>query len=235
MIINLNDYNLREYHGELFLSDIGEKRNYLEVLSVGVDKNNCHPYFVCRCDCGKFTRVQPYNWRKGFVKSCGCMSKQLLHEALYNPNARNKKRLYNIWIGMKMRCYNKKERSYKYYGYRGISICDEWRNDFSCFEEWALSHGYSDDLSIDRIDVNGNYEPSNCRWATIIEQANNKRPVERRVKLTIDGVEKSLIEWCDIYGVSTQFIHYRIKNGMTAKEAFERPKMAGGRPRKKVS
>lgn len=88
-------------------------------------------------------------------------------------------RLYRIWAAMKQRCYNPKRTRFEYYGGRGITVCSEWKNSFKAFENWALTNGYRDNLSIDRIDVNGNYEPSNCRWATNSEQSKNRRPLKK--------------------------------------------------------
>ena len=138
------------------------------------------------------------------------------------------------------RCYNPKNQARKYYLDRGISVCDEWRNDYLIFREWALKNGYRDDLTIDRIDCDGNYEPSNCRWATYKEQANNKHPIwtftqkpdsftkKRRINWTIDGITKSAIEWCEQYGISYTVVRYRIMhNGMSPYEALTRPKQHG--------
>lgn len=117
----------------------------------------------------------------------------------------SQRRLYKIWERMKSRCNNPNARSYKYYGGRGINVCKEWEN-FVPFAKWAEANGYSDDLTIDRIDVNGDYEPSNCRWVTMKVQQNNKR---NNVHIVIDGVDHTASEWSDISGVSASKILYR--------------------------
>ena len=139
----------------------------------------------CRCDCGKETVVVSCDLRNGHTQSCGCLRTEMLKgHKVHGGRQRKtqggrKNRLYNIWIAMKQRCYYPQKKGYENYGGRGITVCDEWLHDFVAFRNWALSHGYADTLSIDRIDVNGNYEPSNCRWATAKEQRANQRPRER--------------------------------------------------------
>lgn len=130
-------------------------------------------------------------------------------------------RLYGIWLQIKNRCYNPKTGRYGDYGARGIKVCDEWCNDFKAFYDWAMANGYRDDLSIDRKDVNGNYEPSNCKWATVKEQARNKR---NNHILTLNGVSHCLMEWCEITGLSRGCIQNRLKYGWTVEETLTRPK-----------
>ena len=118
-------------------------------------------------------------------------------------------RLYNIWRSMRQRCQNKSCINYHRYGARGISVCDEWE-DFNTFLMWAGDNGYADDLSIDRIDVNGNYEPSNCRWATAKEQSNNRR---NNVLVEIAGCKYTLSELSEMIGIKHGTLWYRWKNG----------------------
>lgn len=148
---------------------------------------------LCQCDCGNTVEVKRAHMRKGHIKSCGCMKGNPTHKM-------TKTRLHNIWLRMKSRCYYSKDIEYKRYGARGITVCKEWRNSFETFRDWALANGYTDNLSIDRIDVNGNYEPSNCRWATVLEQACNKR---NNHFLTIDGERLTLSQWQRKYGIKS--------------------------------
>lgn len=216
-------------------SYIGRKFNFLTVTGIEYDENNKR-MFRCMCECDSENLYYPHDIVFGTVKSCGCMASKLLHDAFWKEDALNRQRLYRIWNGMKRRCYNRNSDSYSNYGGRGISICDEWLNSYDIFKEWALSHGYSDDLSIDRIDVNGNYEPNNCRWADWKTQANNKRPKKRNVMWTIDGTTKPAIDWCEEYGVSYETATYRINHkGMSVYEALTAPKITKGRNRKACS
>lgn len=117
-----------------------------------------------------------------------------------------KTRLYGIWAGMKQRCFNEKDHCYQNYGARGITVCDEWKNDYVAFSMWAKQNGYTDELSIDRIDTNGNYEPSNCRWATAKTQARNKR---NSIYLTYNGETKHITEWAEATGQSLCTLYCR--------------------------
>lgn len=151
------------------------------------------------------------------MKSCGCFFDE--KKKFGNPkHEKSNTRIYRIWSEMKTRCYLKTCNIYKNYGGRGITICKEWLDDFMNFYNWAMSNGYTDELTIDRIDVNGNYEPSNCRWATNEIQQNNKR--NNRI-IVLNGVSHTLSEWSKITGINGGTISKRIKSGWTIERALE--------------
>ena len=133
----------------------------------------------CICDCGKEHIADGASMKNGTTQSCGCLHDEMFESTRtkyrYKHGEANQNRLYRIWKGMKGRCYVKTNTAYKNYGAKGVTICDEWKNNYSSFKDWALANGYEDGLTIDRIDPFGNYEPSNCRWSTYLEQAHNKR------------------------------------------------------------
>lgn len=152
----------------------GNRYSRLAVLQFSQKIKNMN-YWVCKCDCGKVVSVRQDHLKSGKTKSCGCFKRE--NAATTNTtHGMTRTRLYNIWGLMKDRCSNQKNNRYKYYGGRGIKVCGEWNYNFMVFYDWAMSHGYADDLSIDRINNDGNYEQGNCRWATDLEQGRNKRP-----------------------------------------------------------
>ena len=130
-------------------------------------------------------------------------------------------RLHPVWRNMKGRCYNPKHCKYPIYGGRGITVCDEWRNSFQAFLDWAIANGYQEGLSIDRIDVNGNYEPSNCRFATREEQARNKR---NNRYLTYNGETRTIPDWADVVQIPYMVLYSRIQyHGWSAERALHTP------------
>ena len=162
--------------------------------------------WLCQCDCGNLKAIPSVNLRKGITKSCGCYNneKNLRHGQFGT-------RLYSTWSKMIERCHNKKYAQYKNYGERGIRVCDEWKNDFVAFYNWAMANGYKDNLTIDRIDNNGNYEPSNCRWATIQQQQNNRR--NNRVFI-INGEKLTMAEVARKYQINYKSLKTKMRKNI---------------------
>ena len=154
----------------------GQRFGHLTVIERAPNDKNRHAQWVCKCDCGKTDIVSSTALKSG-QKSCGCANNIFSKHNMY------KSRLYSIYYGMKRRCYNPKANRYERYGGRGIGICDEWRNNFIVFMNWALENGYRDDLTIDRIDNDKGYSPDNCRWATYSEQNKNRQMPKMRAAI----------------------------------------------------
>lgn len=154
---------------------------------------------------------------KEYLEKCRKMREERKKAKKYIPISYD--RLYKIHQKMKERCYNKNAKSYKNYGGRGITICKEWLDDYKNFKEWALKNGYNDNLTIDRINVNGNYEPNNCRWADAKTQQNNRR---NNHYIEYNGQIKTLKQWSEIYNLCPDTIAKRIKRGVDKDELFSK-------------
>lgn len=202
-----------------YYSYIGEKYNSLTIIDVAGNDTNGHYFFKCQCDCGNITKVRVDRILKGYTTTCGCRNQGYnYHDG--NGLSKEYPKLYSVWNTIRHRCYNPKHCKYKNYGGRGITVCEEWRYEFTPFYNWAMANGYQDGLTIDRINVNGNYEPTNCRWVTLKEQARNKT---NSVLVTYKEKTKSLPQWCEELNLPYKTIDYRLRAGWTAERAFTEP------------
>ncbi len=189
---------------------------YGRLMVVGrAEKNgtNGQTRWICLCDCGNRTIVHKSNLTSGDTRSCGCLAKETARKQ-ETKHGKSRTRLYRIWIGMKDRCGNPNN---PHYGGRGITVCDEWQSDFEAFYRWAISNGYKNDLTIDRIDNDGNYEPSNCRWVTGKQNSNNK---SNNKKYEYEGQEYTIPELSRMTGINASTIRSRLKAGWSIARAI---------------
>ena len=179
----------------------GQKFNMVTAIRyVGNDKQNC-PLYECVCDCGRLFITRRSSLVNGHTKSCG------YHRAKTATSEERKERLFIIWRNMINRCYKTQDPAYAHYGGRGISVCAPWKNNYHEFKNWALNNGYSDSLTIDRIDNNGNYEPNNCRWADRYVQGNN---TSRNRFIDYGDESLTLSQWACRLGITPSALKTRL-------------------------
>lgn len=202
------------------VEDISGKRfgRLTAIKYIGKSKGK-QTLWECKCDCGNIAIVHQQNLKSGHTSSCGCYNSEVASER-EKEHGQSGSRLYNIWHDMIYRCCNSNHRSYKDYGGKGIIVCNEWKDDFEAFRNWAIENGYKENLSIDRIDSNKNYCPENCRWATNIQQANN---TSRNLVFTVDGRTDTLANLCRKYDIPYSLAHSRVYRNWDIKKALTTP------------
>ncbi|MBU3186544.1 hypothetical protein [Clostridium estertheticum] len=180
------------------------------------EKQGEHRAWICECQCSNKTvrSVLGINLKSGKTKSCGCLNKEIT-----TTHGKSGDRLYTIYNGMKARCNNKLNRDYHNYGARGIKVYSEWLENFMNFYNWAINNGYQENLTIERIDVNGGYNPDNCTWITIQDQQLNKR---KTFEIEYKGVAKTLSDWSRELNLGYKTLEYRYKKGYREEQLFHK-------------
>lgn len=204
-------------HNKRFNDISGQKFGRLTVRCFYSKNKYSHNLWLCDCECGNQTIVSTRDLTSDSTKSCGCLAKELTVERS-STHGKTHHRLYRIYAHIKDRCLNPNDKCYKDYGGRGIQISDEW-DTFEKFFDWANNNGYEDALTVERIDVNGNYEPTNCCWATMSEQNNNKR---NNLFIEYKGETKTLKQWAEKLNINYSTLYGRIvTRGWDVKKAME--------------
>lgn len=201
----------------------GKKYHRLTALEYSCNVKGLGSFWKCLCDCGNIAYVFASRLKTGNTKSCGCLNSESASQRiskLTTTHGESKTRLYRIWKGMIDRCKIGHSNA-KNYGNRGIGVCEEWDKSFEVFRDWSMNNGYSKNLSIDRIDVSGNYEPNNCRWATRKQQGRNTR---KTIYLTYNGETKPLKDWAEIIDVPYSCVYFRYQTGYSAEEILSTEK-----------
>ena len=204
--------NVKEHDMRKFQDLTGQKFGRLTVIKrIKNDKHN-HIMYLCKCDCSNEKIVRSSHLKSGAVQSCGCYNIEKVIERSV-IHYRSHTRLYWIWVDMKSRCYNPNDKRYNTYGLRGITICQEWKDNFKAFYDWACINGYDEkakrgECMIDRIDNNKGYSPDNCKWSNAKEQANN---TTKTIYIEYNGETHTLSEWSDIVNILRPTLWARLK------------------------
>jgi hypothetical protein len=213
-------------HRELHMAKVdysGRKFGRLTAIKKVISgKRGC---YLCVCECGNETTVRGDSLTSGKTRSCGCLPKDV-NVHVHSTHGDSKSRIYKIYKKMISRCYNKNNDRYHMYGDRGIKVCAEWLDRYETFKEWSIKNNYSDNLTIDRIDNDGDYAPDNCRWTTNIIQSNN---TSRNIYVEYKGETKTLAQWCrelDYPYASTRAL--LAKGDKTIEEIFSREHIGKG-------
>lgn len=210
---------LNVYKSLAMIDLTGKKFGMLTVIKRDGADNQRNPTWLCKCDCGNEKIVRGNLLKSGNTKSCGCINREKVKMLNFVTGA-YKSRLHRIWDAMKQRCLNQKNNNYHRYGARGIMVCEEWRNNFKAFYDWAMGNGYTDDLTIDRIDNDGNYCPENCRWATLHEQNRNRRTSRM---ITFNGKTQCMLDWAKELEIKPITMVARFRRGWSVERAFNTP------------
>lgn len=196
----------------------GCKFGKLTVLKLSHKTDDYHKVWECKCECGRIIYCRTTRLVKHRQLSCGCAI--FPSKAIPHGTHSRKNRLYRIWRGMRGRCENPNEKDFYRYGGRGISVCKEWANSFDVFRDWSMRNGYCDMLTIDRIDNNKGYTPSNCRWTTMQAQAENRR---NTIKLYYNGRDYTVKELADILHTKKSAVYDRLYSGWSVERIFKTP------------
>lgn len=224
----MSKLNVEEVIGRIYgrLTVVGLDRIEPRIIQTTGKQNGWNYYLVCECECGNTCVVSYTDLRRKHTVSCGCYKREQttkrnkeMFSTANGESVGQYKRLYGIYKGMLNRCYKLSCKEYKYYGARGIALCDEWlgNNGYTEFKKWSIENGYTDKLEIERKDNNQGYSPTNCRWASRKEQMRNTR---RSKLITYNGETKTLSEWCEILGLNYARVEARLRLGHTVEEAF---------------
>lgn len=201
----------------------GKRFGKLTVIGFHHKDKHYHKYYECACDCGNTTIVNESNIKRGLTKSCGCLISETTSARNKTMKQKDKHKysdysLYPLWRAIRSRCFCKTEPAYKDYGGRGISICDEWKDNYPAFLKWAKNNGYQKGLMIDRIDNNGNYCPENCRFVDSFVQANNKR---NNIVFTINGITDTLSNFARKFNLNPKMLYARYYKDKSVEHVFK--------------